>query len=136
LDEFDEALLNAIDSILRFALGDACTQIICHYLERTSFPKSEISKRFGRFSEELKNLWGDGRGQILGSAPILEETIAGRICAELGTKLQGELQVAFSTSIRKYKEDYYLSAQENVISVSELTAKTKKAKIQKQIPAW
>jgi hypothetical protein len=56
LEEFDEALLSAIDAILRFAPGDACKQIICHYLQRTSFPKSEIPKRLDGFSEEFKNL--------------------------------------------------------------------------------
>ena len=107
MDEFDEALLSAIDEILQYTLGDVCTRVIYNYLERNSFPKSEIPKRIDRFSEELRKLLGNGKGQILGSAPILEEAIAERLCAKLGTKLEGRLPVAFSIFIRKLKEDYY-----------------------------
>jgi len=107
LDEFDETLLSAIDEILQYTLGDVCTQIIYGYLERSSFPKSEIPNNLDRFSEELRRLLGSGRGQILGSAPILEEAIVERLCSKLGMKLEGRLPVAFSIFIRKLKEDYY-----------------------------
>ena len=106
MDEFDEALLSAIDEILRYTLGDVCTQIIYSYLERHSFPKSEIPNNLDRFSEELRRLLGDGKGQILGSAPILEEAIAERLCAKLGTKTEGRLPAAFPIFIRKLKENY------------------------------
>jgi hypothetical protein len=106
MDEFDEALLSAIDEMLRYTLGDVCTQIIYSYLERNSFPKSEIPNNLNRFSEELRRLLGDGKGQILGSAPILEEAIAERLCAKIGTKTEGRLPVAFPTFIRKLKENY------------------------------
>jgi hypothetical protein len=112
LDEFDEALLNAVDEVLQYTLGDVCTQIIYNYLERNSFPKSEIPKRLDRFSEELRKLLGDGKGQILGSAPILEEAIAEKLCAKLGTKLEGRLPMAFSIFIRKLKENYYSNRTE------------------------
>ena len=104
MDEFDEALLASIDEILRYTLGDSCTQITYNYLERNSFPRSEIPNRLDRFSEELRKLLGDGRGQILGSAPILEEAIVENLCTKLGKKLPGRLPVAFSIYIRKLKE--------------------------------
>ena len=107
MDEFDEALLSAVDEILRYTIGDVSTQIIYDYLERNSFPKSEIPNNLDRFSVELRKILGDGRGQILGSAPILEEAIAERLCIKLGTKLEGRLPSAFSIFIRKLKEDYY-----------------------------
>ena len=107
MDEFDEALLSAVDEILRYTIGDVSTQIIYAYLERNGFPKSEIPNNLDRFSAELRKILGDGRGQILGSAPILEEAIAERLCAKLGTKMEGRLPTAFSIFIRKLKEDYY-----------------------------
>jgi hypothetical protein len=106
LDDFDEALLSAVDEILRYTLGDSCTQIIYNYLERNSFPRYEIPSRLGSFSDELRKLLGDGRGQILGSAPILEEAIAERLCTKLGRNMQGRLPVAFSIFVRDLKEDY------------------------------
>jgi hypothetical protein len=107
LDEFDEALLSAIDEILRYTLGNISTQIIYNYLERSSFPRSEIPNRLDRFSEELRKLLGSDRGQILGSAPILEEAIAERLCAKLGIKMNKKLPTAFSIFIHDLKEDYY-----------------------------
>jgi hypothetical protein len=104
LDGFDEALLASIDEILRYRLGDNCTQIIYNYLERNSFPKSEMPNRLDRFVEKLRKLSGDGRGQILGSAPILEEATVENLCTKLGMKLPGRLPVAFSIYIRKLKE--------------------------------
>jgi hypothetical protein len=129
LDEFDEALLSAIDEIFRYTLGDVCTKIIYNYFERNSFPKHEIPTKLDRFSDELRKLLGDGKGQILGSAPILEEAIAERLCTKLGTKLQGRLPVAFSIFIRNLKEDYYSRGQEIAVSVIERTAKPEEAKM-------
>ena len=106
MNKFDEALLNAIDEILRYTLGDTSTQIIYNYIENIFFPKTEIPNNLDKFSDELRKLLGDGRGQILGSAPILKEAIAERLCKKLGTELQGRLPVAFPTFIRQLKEKY------------------------------
>jgi hypothetical protein len=106
LGQFDEALLSAIDEILRYTLGDMSAQIIFNYLERNYFPKSEIPNHLDKFSEELRKLLGSGRGQILGSAPILEEAIAERLCDKLGVKMSGRLPMAFPLFIHKLKEDY------------------------------
>ena len=107
MDAYDEALLNAIDEIFRYTLGDVSTQIIYDYLERNVFPKSEIPNRLDKFSEELRKLLGHGRGQILGSAPILEEAIAERLCDKLGMKTQPKFPIVFPTFIRELKEEYY-----------------------------
>jgi len=129
MDEFDEALLASIDEILRYTLGDACTKIIYNYLERNAFPKSEIPNRLDSFSEELRKLLGAGRGQILGSAPILEEAIAERLCAKLGKKPQGRLPVAFSIFIHKLKEDYRSTGRENAVSFIGPAAMHKEAQM-------
>jgi len=104
--DFDQALLDAIDEILTYTLGDIGTQAIYSYLERTGCPKQEIPNQLDCFSAELRKLLGDGRGQILGSAPILEEAIAQRLCSKLGTKLEGRLPMAFSNFIRQLKENH------------------------------
>jgi len=106
MDEFDEALLNAIDEIIQYTLGDISAQIIYNYLERMGCPKSEIPNKLDTFSEELRNILGNGRGQMLGSAPILEEAIAERFCAKLGKKLEGRLPMTFPKFIRKLKEEH------------------------------
>ena len=129
MDEFDEALLRAIDEILRCTLGDVCTQVVFSYLERNDFPRFEIPNRLDRFSEELRKLLSDGKGQILGSAPILEEAIVERLCAKLGVKIQARFAIAFPTFIRKLKEDYYSKRKETAVSVIELAAKPEEAKM-------
>ena len=117
-----------MDEILLYILGNACTQIIYNNLERNSFPKYGIRNRLERFSEELRKLLGDWRNHILGSAPILEDAIAERLCAKLSTKLQERLPFTFSIAILKLKEDYYLSEQETAIFLtnSQLSQKNQK----------
>ena len=106
MNAFDEALLNAIDEILRYIIGDYGAEIIYSYLERNDLTKNEIPNKLDKFSEEIRKILGDGKGQILGSAPIIEEAIAERLCEKLGTKLEGRLPMAFSIFIGKLKEDY------------------------------
>jgi len=119
LDEFDETLLSTVDEILRYTLGDVGTQVIYNYLERNCFPKSEIPANLDRFSEELRKLLGDGKGQILGSAPILEEAIVEKLCAKLGMHTSGRLPMAFSIFVRKLKGTYLSKRKEPAISVIE-----------------
>lgn len=102
---------------------------IFNYLERNDFPKSEIPTQLDRFSEELRKLLGSGKSQILGSAPILEEAIAERLCAKLGMKMQARFPIAFPTFIRKLKEDYYSKGKETTVSVIEPPAKPEEAKM-------
>jgi len=94
-----------------------CTQVIYNYLERNCFPKSEIPTKMNRFSEELRKLLGNGKGQILGSAAILEEEIAERLCAKLRMPTPGRLHRAFSIFIRNLKENYCSRRKEPAFSV-------------------
>ena len=106
MDEFDKTLLSAVDEILQYSFGDFSAQIILKYLEKRGCSKSEIPSRLDAFSEELRRLLGPGKGQILGSAPVLEEAIAERLCFKLGVKPPGRLPVAFPIFVQKLKEDY------------------------------
>jgi hypothetical protein len=110
-------LLSTIDEVLQYTLGEVCTQVIYNYLERNYFPKSEIPTKLDRFSEELRKLLGEGKGQILGSAPILEEAIAERLCAKLGMPTPGRLPMAFSIFIRKLKDNYFSKRKATAVAV-------------------
>jgi hypothetical protein len=66
---------------------------------------------------------------FLGSASILEEAIAERLCAKLGVKMQTRFPIAFSTFIRELKEGYYSKGKEIDVSVIEPAAKPEEAKM-------
>ena len=119
MDEFDKTLLSTVDEILLYTIGDVGTQVIYNYLERNCFPKSEIPANLDRFSEELRNLLGDGKGQILGSAPILEEAIVEKLCVKLSMPAPRRLPMAFSIFIRKLKGTYFSKRKDPAISVIE-----------------
>lgn len=99
------------------------------WLFRTQFSSKVWNSKLDRFSEELRKLLGYGKGQILGSAPILEEAIAERLCAKLGLKTQPRLSMAFSVFIRKLKEDYCSKGKEVTVSVIAHVAKPEEAKM-------
>ena len=113
LEEFDNLLLKTIDETLKYVLGDINAQIIYRYLEKKSCPMLEIPRKLNIFSAELRMLLGPGRGQILGSAPILEETIAELLCHKLGIKFNEERPIMFESCIRKLKEDYNNGGNKN-----------------------
>jgi len=106
LDKFDKLLIQVIDEVLRYTLGDLNTSIIYEYLEKRYCPLNDIPNNLEAFSMELKNLLGCGRGQILGSAHILEKTILKVLCARLGLKFDFDGPIAFADCIRKLKEMY------------------------------
>jgi hypothetical protein len=103
MDEFDVLLLKIIDKTIRYVLGDVNTLIVYDYLERRSCPMREIPTKLDLFSEELRNLLGVGRGQILGEPTILEDAIVEALSTELGLKLEKESKV-FEDRIRRLKE--------------------------------
>jgi hypothetical protein len=106
LDEFDELLLSVIDETLRYTLGDVNTRIIFDYLEKKSCHFSEIPRRLDIFSRELRDLLGSGRGQILGSAPILEKVIAEIFCRKLGIEFDKSRGIVFVDYIKSLKQVY------------------------------
>jgi hypothetical protein len=87
MNEFDEALLSAIDAILRYAPGALAHKLFAIIQNVLLSKNLEIPKRLDRISEKLKNLLDDDRGQILDSAALLRGTTAERTCYKLGTKV-------------------------------------------------
>jgi len=55
-------------------------------MERKGCPKQEIPNRLDFFDETLEKLIGRGRGQILGVASILENSILKELCKKLEVK--------------------------------------------------
>jgi hypothetical protein len=106
LYEFDELLLKAINETLRYVLGDVNAGIIFGYLEKKSCPFSEIPRNLHIFSTALRDLLGGGRGQILGSAPILENAIAEIFCRKLGMEFDKGEFIVFADYIEKLRAAY------------------------------
>ena len=105
MDEFDELLLKTIDQTIRYVLGNHNALIIYNYLESKSCPIREIPTKLDLFSEELRNLIGVGRGQILGAPTILEDAIVEALASESGLKLENE-SIVFEDRIKRLKERY------------------------------
>ena len=105
LDQFDVLLLKAIDYVLIESVGETNTQIIYDYLEKKACPKSDVYEKLDAFSMELGMLLGSGRGQMLGSAGILEKTILKVLCSEMGITCNPE-RTDFPDYVRELKEVY------------------------------
>jgi len=103
---FDELLMEVIEKTIKYCLGDRNATIIINYLEMQGYPLSEIPKKPEIFSEELRNLMGFGRRQIMGAAEVLEETILELFCKEIGIKFETERPINFSYQVRKLREFY------------------------------
>jgi hypothetical protein len=103
LEEFDELLLRVIDKTIRYVFGDINAGIIYDYLRKSGCQIHEIPTKPNQFSEELRNILGSGRGQLLGAAPILEETILEALCAELKIKVDMQRSTCFADHIRKIR---------------------------------
>jgi len=108
LDKFDNLLNQVIDEVFRYSLGDINTNIIYEYFEKIGFPLKDISRNnLEFFSQMLRKLLGCGRGQILGSAPILEKAIVKALYIKLGLNPPNfEGPVVFAKEIKKLKEIY------------------------------
>jgi hypothetical protein len=104
--EFDKLLVQVTEETIKYCLGDVNATIIWNYLEAKNYPKSEIPNRPEIFSEELRNIMGFGRRQILGAAMILEETILELFCKKLGINFQCEGPVNFPAEVGKLRELY------------------------------
>lgn len=104
IDEFDKVLVETIDLVLRECLGDVNAEIIYEYLERRSCSMSEIPQKLDFFSNELRALLGFGKGQILGSGAILEETIANVLCYEMGITPNITGPIKFANFVKELKE--------------------------------
>lgn len=116
LDRFDVLLLKVIDEVLVETLGRINAQIIYEYLEKKGCAKHEICQGLEMFSMELGMLLGCGRGQMLGSAPILEETILKVLCLKTGNKYDPNKRARFADYVRELKGIYNKKPQRIVAS--------------------
>jgi hypothetical protein len=104
--EFDAFLAQAIEETLRYCLGDISAKVVISYLEERNYPLEEIAKNPEFFSEELRNLLGFGRRQILGAPSILEGAILEVVCKKLGMKQEIECPPNFPQLVRKLRLTY------------------------------
>jgi len=106
LEEFDEILLRVIDKTIRNVFGDRNAGIIYDYLRKTGCPMPEIPTKPDEFSAGLRKILGSGRRQLLGAAPILEETILEALCTELKIKADIEGATCFADRVKKLRRVY------------------------------
>ncbi len=112
-------LLDVIDKVFKYSLGEENTKIVFDYLDKKSCSKTEIPQRLPLFSLELRKVMdseesriGRSRASVQGSALIIEQTIVRMLClrlAKANIKLNqihlGELtNVAFGDLVMKLKE--------------------------------
>jgi hypothetical protein len=108
--DFDKLLVQATEETIKYCLGDMNATIIWNYLEEMNCPPSEIPNKPEIFSDELRNIMGFGRRQILGAATILEETIIEIFCKKLGIQIECEKPINFPYQVRKLR-DIYISGE-------------------------
>lgn len=113
-DQFDQILLQAIDKTLRYVLGDINTNVVYNYLERRGYVRERIPRNPNAFSTELRKILGSGRGQILGAASILEETIIEMLCKQLEIKMEIPRPVQFADMINKLRYAYIKRKKERI----------------------
>ena len=106
MEEFDELLLQVVDKTIRYVFGDRDAGIIYDYLGKRGCSMHEIPTKPNQFSVELRRILGSGRGQLLGAAPILEETILEALCAELKIKVDMQSATCFTDHIKKLRRVY------------------------------
>jgi hypothetical protein len=114
-NKFDELLLLAIDETMNYVLGEANATIIYRYLEANSCSKEEIPRRLEFYSSALRDLIGNGRGQMLGAACILEETIAEAFALKLGKSFEENHPFDFLEYIKRLKQTYLQGEIKNVL---------------------
>lgn len=106
MDKFDKMLVQVIDEVIKYSLGEVNATIIYGYFKKINCPVDKIPENLEFFSMELRRLLGSGRGQILGSAPILERAILKALCKKLEINCQFEGPVNFAEYVKKLKEVY------------------------------
>jgi hypothetical protein len=104
LDKFDGLLLRVIDKNIRHIFGDINAGAIYDYLEKKGCAFQEIPAKPSTFSMALRKMLGSGRGQVLGAAPILEETILEALCAELKIRFDRQSAASFADHIKKLRK--------------------------------
>jgi hypothetical protein len=116
LEEFDQLLAVTIVEVLQESLGVQNAQIVLDYLEKRSCPIRELPDKLSVFSVEMRKLLGSERGQLLGSAAILEETIAKVLCFKLGVEFEEKIPIVLSKFVEKLRGIYH-NKKETVRSI-------------------
>ncbi len=106
VNDFDELLVQVTKETIKYCLGDSNATIVWNYFEEQDYPMGEIAIRPEIFSQELRNIMGFGRRQILGAAVILEETILEIFCKKLGINFECEQPINFPYQVRKLRDQY------------------------------
>lgn len=104
--DVDKLIVEVVDGVLKWCLGESNASIICNYLEKRNYSLSEIPKSPERFSEELRNILGFGSRQILGAPSILEEEILEILYKKLGICHNIQTPPDFPRQIRELRETY------------------------------
>ena len=105
--EFDDLLFRAIDETIRYILGDTDATIVLGYLENNGCSKEEIGQKLKFFCSTLEVLVGKNRGQMLGAACILEETIVEHLARKIGKRLLMRQPIDFIGCVEELRQ-YYL----------------------------
>jgi hypothetical protein len=116
LEEFDQLLAVTIVEVLQESLGVQNAQIVLDYLEKRSCPIRELPDKLSVFSVEMRKLLGSERGQLLGSAAILEETIAKVLCFKLEVEFEEKIPIVLSKFVEKLRGIYH-NKKETVRSI-------------------
>jgi len=106
LEEFDQLVVVTIVEVLQESLGTVNARIVLDYLEKKSCPTKELASKLSIFSVEMRRLLGWDRGQLLGSAAILEETIAKVLCFKLKVEFKEQLPIVLSKFVEKMRAVY------------------------------
>ena len=111
MEDIDGLLLDTIDEVLRYVLGDKSTDRFFEYLERRSCLKSEIPSKLDLFSSELRIILSDkpyggrftDRISGVGKMAIMERTIARLLYRKLGKKFKETGPVDLSSLVLQLK---------------------------------
>jgi hypothetical protein len=121
LNGFDELLLRVIDKTLQYCLGEANADIVYNYLKQTGVQREEIPMKLEEFSIGLRYLMGNSQGQILGFAPILEETILEALCFEMRIRFDKTNSPSFPNQVSELRKVYKRKEIENkTVRISSL----------------
>jgi len=87
VEKSDRVPVETIDETIKWAFGEYTASLIYEYLKKRNCPLHETPKKLEIFSFELRMILGTGKGQIMGSAPLLEKAIVKRLCKKIGFKI-------------------------------------------------
>jgi hypothetical protein len=94
-------------------LGEANADIVYNYFKQRGVQREEISMKLEEFSIGLRDLMGNSPSQILGFAPILEETILEALCIEMRIGFEKTNSASFPNRVRELREVYKRKEIEN-----------------------